>query len=159
MNAALKEQIAQPLGLIPSGCFVLTASDVGHSLGILASWVQQAGFDPPAVSVAIKHNRPIRSLIDRSGHFVLNLIGQDPTEMFKHFSKGFDTDQPAFEGLKTRNEPAGVVLEDCITHLNCRVTGKVDAGDHTVYVATVIGGGLHGDGQPSVRVRTNGFNY
>ena len=159
MDTALKEQIARPLGLIPSGCFVLTASDSGHSQGILASWVQQAGFEPPAVSVAVRHNRPIRSLIDRSGHFVLNLIGQDTTELFKHFGKGFETDQPAFEGLKTRNEPGGVVLEDCIAHLSCRVTGKVDTGDHTIYVATVIDGGLHGEGQPNVRIRTSGFNY
>jgi flavin reductase (DIM6/NTAB) family NADH-FMN oxidoreductase RutF len=159
MDETLKGQIVRPLGMIPSGCFVLTATDSGLSQGILASWVQQAGFDPPAVSVAVKHSRPIRSLIDRSGHFVLNMVGQDAEAMLKHFGKGFETDQEAFEGMKTRSEPGGVVLEDCIAHLNCRVTGHVDAGDHTVYVATVIGGGLHRDGQPCVRIRTNGFNY
>jgi 3-hydroxy-9,10-secoandrosta-1,3,5(10)-triene-9,17-dione monooxygenase reductase component len=159
MDAAVKSKISKSLGMIPSGCFVLTASDAGHSSGILASWVQQAGFDPPAVSVVIKHGRSIQSLVERSGHFVLNTIGEGGPDLLKHFAKGFETDEPAFEGLRTRTSPAGVILEDAVACLCCKVTGKVDAGDHTVYVATVIDGAVHRDGQPSVRIRTNGFNY
>ncbi len=40
--------IAQVLGRIPSGIFVLTVGDdTGRETGMLASWVQQASFDPP----------------------------------------------------------------------------------------------------------------
>lgn len=159
MDTAAKAKISKSLGMIPSGCFVLTASDAGCSSGILASWIQQAGFDPPAVSVAIKHGRSIQPLIESSGHFVLNTIGETGPDLFKHFAKGFETEESAFEGLKTRTSPAGVIIEDAVAYLCCKVTGKVDAGDHVVYVATVIDGAVHRDDRPSVRIRTNGFNY
>ena len=159
MDTAVKGDVSRALGQIPSGCFVLTASDAGKSTGILASWVQQAGFDPPAVTVAIKRGRGIRSLIDRSGYFVVNTIGEEPGEMFKRFAASLDADESAFEGLRTRTDPAGIVLDDCISHLCCKVAGKIDAGDHTVYVGAVVGGDVHRAEQPCVRIRTNGFNY
>src|SRR5690554_1181470 len=71
MNENLKKQVAQALGQIPSGCFVMTAAHGGKATGILASWVQQASFDPPMVTVAVKHGRPIQELLESSGHFVL----------------------------------------------------------------------------------------
>ena len=159
MDAAEKNNVAKALGMIPSGCFVLTASDAGHSSGILVSWVQQAGFDPPAVSVAIKHGRSVQLLVERSGQFVLNTLGEDGPDLFKHFAKGFESEGSAFAGLRARPSPAGVILEDAVACLCCKVTGKVDAGDHVVYVATVIDGAVHRDARPSVRIRTNGLNY
>jgi flavin reductase (DIM6/NTAB) family NADH-FMN oxidoreductase RutF len=159
MPVAVKDDVSKALGRIPSGCFVVTASDAGNSTGVLASWVQQAGFDPPAVTVAIRHGRPIRDLIDRSGRFVVNTLGEDCTHILKRFAAGVDPDEPVFQGLRSRTEPAGVVLEDAISSLSCRVIGELDAGDHTVYVGTVIDGDVRRSNPPCVRIRTNGFNY
>jgi flavin reductase (DIM6/NTAB) family NADH-FMN oxidoreductase RutF len=159
MKEEVRNQIARPLGQIPSGCFVLTARHADQSTGILASWVQQAAFEPPAVTVAVKAGRPIQPLIEASGQFVLNLIPEDRGPMFRHFGKGFAPGEPAFEGLPTRQESAGVVIESCIAHLGCRVVTTADIGDHRIYVAEVIGGALHADAKPYVHLRTNGFGY
>ncbi len=159
MEESLKQQIAQPLGQIVSGCFVLTAAHGGKSTGILASWVQQAGFEPPAVTVAVKKNRPIRDLIEKSGHFVLNTIGEDSAAVFKRFAKGFDTDDAAFDGLTTRTAPTGVIIDDCLAHLGCRVTGQIDVGDHVVYLGQIIAGSQHREAKPRVHCRNNGLSY
>ncbi len=159
MQDDIREWIAQPLGAIPSGCFILTARDAGRSTGMLASWIQQASFEPPTVTVAVKRGRPIEALIEASGHFVLNHVAENPTAMFKHFGKGFAPDEPAFAGLTTRDAPAGVVIEECLAHLACRVIGRADAGDHRVYVGQVIEGATHADGKPYVHLRNNGFKY
>ena len=43
------------LGRTPSGVFILTCSDgAGHETGMLASWVQQASFDPPMLALAVE---------------------------------------------------------------------------------------------------------
>lgn len=159
MDEAFKAQIAQPLGLIASGSFVLTARDGNQSTGILVTWAQQAGFDPPAVTVAVKHGRPIEAMIGRSGHFILNIIGEDSAKMYKHFGRGFAASEPAFEALTVKNDTAGVVVHDCIAHLACKVTGKIDSGDHTVFVGQVIGGAIHNNSKPHLHTRLNGFNY
>ncbi|HOW69335.1 MAG TPA: flavin reductase family protein [Phycisphaerae bacterium] len=159
MDDAFKTQVAQPLGLIASGSFVLTAREGGHSTGILVTWVQQAGFDPPTITVAVKHGRPIEAMIKRSGHFVLNIIGEDSAKMYKHFGKGAGASEPAFEGLAVRNETTGVIVQDCIAHLGCKVTGKIETGDHTVFVGQVVGGAIHNNSKPHLHTRLNGFNY
>ena len=159
MTEPLSQQISRPLGQIPSGCFVVTARHAGRTTGMLASWVQQAGFEPPAVTVAIKQGRPIQELIEASGHFVLNLVPEDRGPMFRHFGKGFRPDEPAFEDLDVREEPEGVIIESCAGYLACRVLTHADSGDHRIYIGEVTGGTSHGDEQPYVHVRGSGLNY
>lgn len=159
MKKDTHEQVGIVLGRVPSGCFVMTAKAGGRGTGMLTSWAQQAGFEPPMITACVRKGRVIEKAVDASGHFVLNLIGHDRTLMFRHFARGFDVDEPSFEGLKTRDEMAGVVLDECIGHLACKVLQKVDAGDHWVYVAEIIGGQSHSGEAPYVHVRPNGFTY
>ena len=49
----LTQTIGKVLGRIPSGIFVLTVKHDGRATAMLASWVQQAAFAPPAISVAL----------------------------------------------------------------------------------------------------------
>jgi flavin reductase (DIM6/NTAB) family NADH-FMN oxidoreductase RutF len=159
MNGDFKKQVALALGQIPSGCFVMTAGKGSKATGILASWVQQASFEPPMVTAAVKHGRPVQELIESSGHFVLNHIAENPLAMFRHFGRGFKLDEPSFDGLSTQADPAGVIIQDCLGHLSCRVVRSVEAGDHRIYVGEVIGASYKGDSRPYVHLRSNGLQY
>ncbi|GMV98126.1 MAG: flavin reductase [Phycisphaerae bacterium] len=155
-----KQQIGRSLGLIPSGCFVLTARAGERATGMLASWVQQAGFEPPAVSVAVRSGRPVQQLIEASGRFVLNLVPEERGPMFKHFGKGFAAGEPAFTGLAVREIPEGVVVEACAAYLACRLMNHVDSGDHRIYLGEVVAGGtLRSDPRPYVHIRADGLKY
>lgn len=159
MNGDEKKQIARALGQVPSGCFVLTASHGPKATGILASWVQQASFAPPMVTAAVKQGRPIQELIEASGHFVLNHISENPLAMFRHFGRGFRLDEPAFDGLSTQTDPAGVIIGDCLGHLGCRVVKSFDAGDHRIYLGEIVSASYKGDARPYVHLRSNGLQY
>ena len=111
-----REIIGIALGRIPSGCAILTATHDGKSTGLLVSWVQQASFEPLMLTVCIKEERPATKLIAGSGRFLLNVIGEDPTAMFKHFGKGFSPDEDAFAGLTVRSTGFGPAISS--------VTGK-----------------------------------
>jgi flavin reductase (DIM6/NTAB) family NADH-FMN oxidoreductase RutF len=159
MNDAAKTGIASALGQVPSGCFVLTASHGSKATGILASWVQQSSFDPPTVTVAVKNGRPIQQLIEASGHFLLNHVRENPLSMFRHFGRGFRLDEPAFDGLSIQSDPAGIIIQDCLGYLACKLVGHVDAGEHRVYVGEVLSGAIQGNGRPYVHLRSNGLQY
>lgn len=159
MSQLSEPQIGKSLGQIPSGCFVLTARHSDRATGILASWVQQAGFEPPAVSVAVKKGRPIQELIEASGRFVLNLIPEDRTAMFRHFGKGFTLAEPAFEGLPVREEPEGIIIEACAGYLACHLMTQADSGDHRIYIGQVVSGTPQGDLKPYVHLRSDGMKY
>lgn len=159
MDEALRSRVGAALARIPSGCAILTVDSPVGRTGMLASWIQQAGFDPPAVSVAVRKGRPVEPMIDAAGAFVLNLIGENPTAMFKHFGKGFAAGEEAFAGLTVRSVPGGVALPDAAAVLQCRVAARCDAGDHWLYVGHIIEADAAAESKPYVHLRKNGLNY
>jgi len=153
------EMVGAALGCIPSGCSILTVEHGGNETGILVSWLQQVSFDPPSISVCIKHGRPVEALIDASQRFLVNILGEDRTDLFKHFGKGFSLKEDAFAGLDTRKTEFGLLIESCIAHMGCRVTSKVPAGDHNLYIAEVVAGGAVDGAKPYTHLRKSGLTY
>lgn len=154
-----RNRIGAAVGRIPSGCSILTAEHEGRSSGVLVSWVQQAAFEPPSISVCVKQGRPIVELIVASKRFMLNVIGEDPTAMFRHFGRGFKLDEDAFKGLQTTTTEFGPMIDGCIAHLGCRVTNKVAIGDHDLYLAEVVAGDVVNGASPYCHLRSTGFSY
>jgi flavin reductase (DIM6/NTAB) family NADH-FMN oxidoreductase RutF len=149
------------LGRVPSGIFILTVGVGERATGMLSSWVMQAGFDPPMVSVAVKLGRYVCDWITAGQPFVLNLVGESQAELLKHFGKGFEPGAPAFEGLAITHCARGVpVLKDAVGHLECEPVRHVDSGDHRIFLANVVRGKLnHSDAKLMVHVRKSGTNY
>jgi len=154
------ESIAAALGRIPSGCAICTAASDRRATGMLVSWFQQAGFDPPHVTVALRRERPISALIHASGKLVLNLVGERESKaMFAQFGRGFGLDDDAFSGLTVSTSEFGPVLESAIAALGCAVRSVHTAGDHEVYIAEVIAARGDASHAPYVHLRRNGLSY
>lgn len=154
------EAIAAALGKVPSGIFILTARNGDQETGMLASWVQQCSFDPPQISVAVQRGRFVHTLLPDGAAFALNVVAADSSKFLKHFGKGFEAGEPAFDGWTIDRTPAGAAaLREALAHLDCRVVGRCDAGDHELVIGRVVGGRLHGDGKPMVHIRKNGLKY
>ena len=148
------------LGRVPSGIFIMTVSHESDSTGMLASWVMQAGFEPPMITVAVKNGRYVEDWLNAGAPFVLNVVSQEDKTMLKHFGKGFEPGVPAFEGLDTENSSHGVpVLKSTLGYLECEPAGQVASGDHTVFLAKVIGGKLLNEEKPMVHIRKSGAKY
>ena len=149
------------LGRVPSGIFILTVGVGERATGMLSSWVMQAGFEPPMVSVAVKLGRYVCDWLSEGQPFVLNLVGESQTDLVKHFGKGFEPGAPAFNGVAIAHCARGVpVLTETLGHLECEPVRHEDSGDHRVFLARVVRGKLrHADAQPMVHVRRSGANY
>lgn len=152
--------IARALGSIPSGCTILTATAEDRSTGMLASWVQQAGFEPPVVTVAIKKGRPIQDIVEMSRRFSLSLLGESQSQaMFRHFGRGFGPDDDAFDGMDTNPSEYGISINGALAELHCVLIEVVDAGDHMVYLGKVEDATFADNGKPYVHLRKNGLSY
>ena len=153
-------QFDSVLGRVPSGIFILTAGAGDRATGMLASWVMQAGFEPPMVSVAVKKERYLADWISEGQPFVLNLVGEDQAIFLKHFGKGFEPNEPAFEGVATRSCPTGVpALADALGYLECEPDSHIDSGDHRIFLARIVRGDSTGEGKPMVHIRKSGSRY
>jgi flavin reductase (DIM6/NTAB) family NADH-FMN oxidoreductase RutF len=156
-----RNAIARGLGRLPSGLYILTAGRGDAATGMLASWVQQVGFEPPALVVALKRGRPIEELVRREGTFCLAVLDADSKALLGHFARGFEPGQPAFEGVAIATSAVGVPYPTAAhAHLVCRVRAIADDwSDHSVVCAEVVGGDGELARQPLVHVRKNGFSY
>ena len=160
---AARDLIGKVLGHTPSGVFILTAGDGnGRTTGMLASWVQQAAFDPPMVSVAVNRQRYLHDWLDRAPRLVLNIVAEGQGHLLKHFARGFEPDKPAFDGIQTRDGALGLpILADTFGYLEGEIAGRMEAGDHIVYLLRVdaAGTGARFDHRPMVHIRKNAFRY
>lgn len=151
---------AAGLGRIVSGLYILTVGEGERSTGMLASFVQQAGFEPPAVTVAVKKGRAINDLLEETGRFCISVLHDDSSGLLAHFARGFEPGAPAFEGVAVTAGANGVpYLTDAHAHVACELIGQGEWTDHTVYCGRVIGGGRIDDGEPMTHVRKDGLSY
>lgn len=153
--------IARALSRVPSGLYILTAGQGPSATGMLASWVQQIGFAPPALIVALKKGRPIESLVLGSGAFVISVLDAQSKSLLGHFARGFEPGADAFSGVDVAMSSLGIPYpRAAAAHLVCRVRGSVlDWTDHTVVCGEVVGGDGVVEREPLVHVRKNGLSY
>jgi flavin reductase (DIM6/NTAB) family NADH-FMN oxidoreductase RutF len=153
--------LLQALGRVPSGLFILTARAGERDSGILVSWVQQAGFSPPMITVAIRTDRAANHCLGTSHRFVLNQLARGQKALLRHFARGFAPDEDAFAGLTLHNTTASApVLADALSYLEAEVASHIDSGDHRILLARVLNGALiHADEEPMIHVRHSGAHY
>jgi 3-hydroxy-9,10-secoandrosta-1,3,5(10)-triene-9,17-dione monooxygenase reductase component len=154
-------RIGKPLGRIPSGVYILTASHAGASSAMLASWVQQAAFDPPAISVAVAKGRPIVELIRAGKRFAISVIPQDDKTLMKRYARGVKDGEDPFAGVATQKTASGIpVLSDALAWLEAEVIHSSDfGGDHELLIAKVTDGAILREGAAFAHQRGNGFHY
>ncbi|HCU25678.1 MAG TPA: flavin reductase family protein [Deltaproteobacteria bacterium] len=159
-EANLKEKIGHALGRIASGVAVLTTQDGEISGAMLASWFQQASFEPPLLSFAVKRGRPMAELIGHSKKVALNILHTGQKDMIAHFGKGFEPGQDPFAGIQTERHLLGVpVLKNSLCFLEGELRQQYEVGDHQLFIVEVVNAGSEEEGQPMVHIRRNGFNY
>jgi len=153
--------LGQAIGRIPSGLYILTVQHGDRSTGMLASWVQQAGFDPPMLTVAIRRDRYVGDWVAASGRFTLSQLAVGSKTLIRHFGRGFEPDVPAFEEIELRHDAqGGPVLAGALAYLDTEVVGESGNGDHRIFLARIIAGAvLQVDAEPLLHVRANGFHY
>ena len=148
------------LGRVASGIYILTVGQGEQATGMLASWVMQAGFAPPSVTVAVRKGRYVAEWLAAGEPFVLNVVGEKQHQFLKHFGKGFEPGEAAFAGIDTQPAENGVrTLVDAVGSLECRPVSHIESGDHAIFLAEVTAGKLTSELAPMVHIRKSGANY
>lgn len=162
--AADSTVLASVLGRIPSGLFIVSGRSAdGQETGLLASWAQQASFEPPMITVAVNKSRYLNGWLRESPVLGLSLIAEGQKELLKHFGAGFEPGASAFAGLNVIRGTTGVpLLVDSIGWLEGRITGHLETGDHVIYAVALLNAGTgerFTTGSPWVHLRRNGLKY
>ncbi len=156
----------QALGRIVGSLCVLTASkgegENNIKSAMLASWVSQASFSPPGLSISVAKDRAVESLLQIGDVFALNILSStNLKEPLKRFAKPFAPGEDRFAGLDTEETPNGqIIIPDSLAWLDASVKERMECGDHWVIYAEVnYGNVLNKDDLTAVHHRKSGSNY
>ena len=164
-TAKLVAQISpteQAVGRIVGSLCVVTARQGEVSSAMLASWVSQATFNPPGLTVAVAKDRAVETLLHTQSPFVLNVLAEDNyLGLMKHFLKPFKPGEDRFTGVATATAENGCpILEDALSYVECEVGNRMECGDHwLVYGVVKRGKVLRSDVKTAVHQRKSGSNY
>lgn len=122
---------------------VTSTSGDGRHQGLTMTAVCSASLEPPLLLVCLDHNSNTLQAVRESGSFTVNYIGRGHEDIAMRFARKADD---KFDGLNVAVSADGVggpVLVDmAAAHAVCSVEQLVEAGDHTVVVGAVVGGGV-----------------
>lgn len=159
--------VSQALKKITYGFYIVTTRKLAEEMTTrnedyvaagTVSWVSQGSFDPPLVTVAIKKHSDLHETIEKSRTFAINIVGKDQKDMLSPFAKESKVEESKINGYAFANgeHTQAPVLNDVPAYLECKVVEDVTIGDHSIFVAEVIGGDTRdAEAVPLVEWETN----
>ncbi len=156
-----KRTIGRALGRVPSGVFILTARHEDRQIAMMASWIQQISFDPPAIAVAMGRERPAHALLRESKRFAISILADGDSSLMKRYARAAGQDDNAFTDVNIAASPGNQpILTDALAWLECEPLQVIDfQADHVLFIAKVVAGELLKEGQSFTHIRGNGFHY
>ncbi|MDX2213465.1 MAG: diflavin flavoprotein [Oculatellaceae cyanobacterium bins.114] len=137
---AQSDRTEQAVGRVIGSLCVLTAKNDETDTGVLTSWVAQATFSPPGLTVALSKSWADDVLTQIGDVFVLNVL-KEGRNLRRHFVKPIAPGENRFHDIPTHPAANGcLILEDALAYLECRVHDRMDCGDHWLIYATIDNG-------------------
>ena len=151
--------VEQAVGRIVGSLCVITVQRGEVSTAMLASWVSQATFNPPGITIAVAKDRAVESYLYEGDRFVLNILEQGK-QLRKHFMKKFAPGENRFVDVQSELTEGGLILSDGLAYLECRVTQRMECGDHWIVYAIADNGKLlQSNGLTAIHHRKTASNY
>jgi flavin reductase (DIM6/NTAB) family NADH-FMN oxidoreductase RutF len=132
------------LKTIPYGFYItgVVGSD-GEANGFTTCWVSQVSFEPQQVVIAVRKDQHTHDLIEQGGVFSLNFLDTDQEDLARKFTQALQPENGTLAGSAYYTGETGAPLfDEAFANLECRVVGKLEAGDHTVYLGEVAAANL-----------------
>lgn len=139
---SLDSDLDKAMGRLSGGLYIISAKKGDLKSAMLASWVAQASFDPPGISIAVAKDRAIEALMQVGDQFVLNILEEGNYQhLMKHFLKRFKPGADRFEGVNTQTaENGSPILTDALAYLECEVVRRMECSDHWIVYSKVTNG-------------------
>jgi flavin reductase (DIM6/NTAB) family NADH-FMN oxidoreductase RutF len=147
---------------VPYGMYVMTATGTdGKAAASTLTWLSQCSFHPPLVMIAIQKTSQMHEAVAASGGLAVNLLGEGQREIAKSFFRPPAAEVGRFGDY--RYEPGPVtgapLLMDLPAWFEARITDRIERGDHTVFVAEVVGAGVRDATAKPLLLSDTPWNY
>jgi len=136
---------------ISYGIYIVTSRDGERINGQTANVVMQVCSQPPLIAIAINKENLTHEFIQKSGVFCVSILSRDaPLNLIGGFGFKSGREADKFGGIAHRPGANGcpLIAEHTVGYIEGTVTGELDAGTHTIFLAEVTEGQILNDGEP-----------
>ena len=148
----------QSLRMFSYGVYILSSVNEGEYCVSTITWVSQASFEPPMISVCIKRNSASYEIVKKRGEFILHLLGDNQKELASTFFKPTIFENEKLNGQEFSLENNLPLLKDIPAYIQCKVVEVLENGDHPLFLAKVVDAKINNDSNP-LELRKTGWTY
>jgi flavorubredoxin/flavin reductase (DIM6/NTAB) family NADH-FMN oxidoreductase RutF len=160
VEAQTTDRTEQAVSRITGSLCVITTHRFDSDQALLTSWVSQATFTPPGITIAVPMSHAEATLPTMGSQFALNIL-KEGRNLRRHFFKPIAPGEDRFAALPTHAANNGcLILDEALAYLECTVSNRMECGDHWLIYATVDNGKvLEAVGVTAVQHRKSGTYY
>jgi flavin reductase (DIM6/NTAB) family NADH-FMN oxidoreductase RutF len=134
-----------------SGVTVVTTEHEGKPFGMTVAAFSSLSLHPPLVLVCIEKTVKTHDAIAAAGTFGVSILSSKQADISNRFASRAED---KFAGTEVVRGELGVpLIGGAITRLACKVTEKLEGGDHTIFVGEVVEANTE-EGEPLVYFRS-----
>ncbi|MCB2230911.1 flavin reductase family protein [bacterium] len=143
-----EKDIKKVLRKLEYGIYVMSMGKGADGNAFTASWVMQVSSEPPMVAAAVHNKHKSAWQLNDLDAYVINILPESGLATAKTY---YGPAESGYDKLQAKDISATTVtgtprLNGAIGYLDCKIVERVKAGNHTVFVAEVVGGELSHDG-------------
>ena len=153
-----KKSRKQALQMLSYGVYILTSKMEEDYCAATVTWVSQASFEPPMISVCIKRNSASYAVVKERGEFLLHLLGEDQKELATSFFKQTILENGLINKQEYQLQDNLPLLKEVPAYLKCRVLEILENGDHPLFLTEVINAVVNNKIKP-LELRNTTWNY
>lgn len=126
------------LGRFVSGVTIVTARGAdGKDHGMTASAFSSVSLHPPLVLACIAHEATLHPVLLEQDELAFSILAADQEALARRFAEKLND---RFDGIGfTRGLTGAPLIEGALASIEGRVVQRFPGGDHTIFVAEVIG--------------------
>ena len=146
------------LGMMTYGVYVLTTKVKDKYSAATVTWVSQASFDPPMISVCLKRNSGAYSLVKEKKEFILHMLSEEQKDVASNFFTSTELEDDKLNGETFKLIDGLPVLNVAPSYIHCSVLEILEIGDHPLFLCEVESVNLKNSVKP-LELRRTGWKY
>jgi len=129
--------------MLPGNTVLVSCIDGDGNPNIITlAWSMPTSHNPPMVAISIAPKRYSHHLIKMTKEFIVNIPRFEQAKEALFCGRKSGRYVKKFEEAGLTPEPARIVrppiIKECVAHLECRLVGTMETGDHTVFIGEVV---------------------
>ena len=146
------------LRMFSYGVYILTSKFEDNYCAATVTWVSQASFEPPLISVCIKGDSVSYTVVKERGEFLLHILGENQKELAASFFKQTTLENGFINEQEFQLKDNLPLLTAVPAYLKCIVLEIMEHGDHPLFLAEVKNAVVRRELEP-LGLRITGWNY